>query len=169
MRISLDLRTAGPPPGHWEIGGKAIGGLLLLRSCCCGRTTADAQTPCKWPYGIRYFVMPSNPRKHAARAVLYYNLRECAEHAGENVLDGESSVAAALQPVRHNRCCVTRHAGPVVAAARSTRSTRFMLHMVVLHSHRGCARRSRLCTVPWRSAFARDGCSERIHISRRRW
>ena len=76
--------------------GKAIGGLLLLRSCCCGRTTADAPTPCKWPYGIRYFVMPSNPRKHAARAVLYYNLRECAEHAGENVLDGESSVAAAL-------------------------------------------------------------------------
>ena len=43
---------------------------------------------------------------------------------------------------------IMRHAAaPVVAAARSIRSTRFMLHIVVLHRHRGCARRSRLCTV----------------------
>ena len=89
---------------------------------------------------------------------------DCNQQAGEAVLDGASAAAAALPAadcaaccdgaahgeaaqffspgaelashlVRHNWCVTTR------------RSTRFMLHIVVLHSHRGCARRSRLCTV----------------------
>ena len=113
-----------------------------------------------------FLPMPSNPHKHRSRAIYDSLTRRCAEQASDHVLETAEqpqilSPGAELAPhlVRHNWCVTTtandtatrntrgtRHAAVPVVATQSTRSTRSMLH-VVLHCHRGCARRSRVRTV----------------------
>ena len=110
-----------------------------------------------------FLPMPSNPRKHRNRAIYDSLTRRCAEQVSDHVLETAEQPQkllpdAELAPhlVRHNWCVTTtandtatrntrgtRHAAVPVVATRSTRS---ILH-VVLHCHRGCARRSRVRTV----------------------
>ena len=136
-----------------------------------------------------FLPMPSNPHKHRSRAIYDSFTRRCAEQVSEDVLETAEhsqclSPGAELAPhlVRHNWCVTTaandfatrntrgtRHAAAsVVAAACSTRSTRFMLQMCM------CT----CCTVTvavlgglvcaQSRSFARVGSSKRTHISRRR-
>ena len=130
-----------------------------------------------------FLPMPSNPRKHRKRAIYDSLTRRCAEQVSDHVLETaeQPQNCCRMQSWRHTWYVTIGASQPLRMIPRpETREARGM-QLCLWWLHAPHAPYCMLCCTVTvavlgglvcaqsRSAFARDGSSERIHISRRRW